>query len=135
MMKLYASNRKERRCVCVIEKQALGVSELVKVLEEIPENGEIRKVVQLTPDRYLNDKEHAAYMKDFIGVMNDVISRVIFIADKHNVDRDNAIRHFAAIFKVMTEISTFERWNAGSPDGAQSLGEQFERALNMEDGR
>lgn len=71
---------------------------------------ENKKIVQLPLDRYLNDEEHAAYMEDFSVVVNGVIDKVIGIADKHNVDRDNAIQHFATIFKAMTEISTFQNW-------------------------
>lgn len=83
----------------------------------IPGNGTVKKmgdkkIVQLPLDRYLNDKEHAAYMEDFSVVVNGVIDEVISIADKHNIDRDNAIQHFATIFKAMTEISTFKNWGS-----------------------
>ena len=71
---------------------------------------ENKKIVHFPVEQYLNDKEHAAYMEDFTQVVNDTINRVIFIADKHNIDRDNAIQHFATIFKIMTEISTFQNW-------------------------
>lgn len=77
---------------------------------------ENKKIVQLPLDRYLNDKEHAAYMEDFTGVVNGVIDKVICIADKHNIDRDNAVQHFATIFKAMTEISTFQNWGEDSSD-------------------
>ena len=69
-----------------------------------------KKIVQLPLDRYLDDEEHAAYMEDFTWVVNGVVEKVISIADKHNIDRDNAIQHFATIFKAMTEITTFQNW-------------------------
>ena len=118
-------NQTGRKKVCVIDKQVLTVSELVEAFEEIPENGEVRKTMQLSPDRYLNGEEHAVYMKDFIGAANDVISRVVFMADKHNADRDNAIRHFASIFKVMTEISTFEGWGKSEEYHCSLCGERY----------
>lgn len=81
----------------------------------IPGDGTVKKmndkkIVQLPLDKYVNDEEYAAYMKDFTPVVNEVIGKLIFIADKHNIDRDNAVQHFATIFKTMTEISTFQNW-------------------------
>lgn len=43
-------NQTGRKKVCVIDKQVLTVSELVEAFEEIPENGEVRKTMQLSPD-------------------------------------------------------------------------------------
>lgn len=63
--------------------------------------------------KFLNEQEHAAYMEDFSGVVTDVIGKVIAIADKHNVDRDNAMQHFSAIFSAMVQISTFEHFEEG----------------------
>lgn len=59
---------------------------------------------------FLNEQEHDAYMEDFSGVVTDVIGKVIAIADKHNVDRDNAMQHFITIFSAMVQISTFEHF-------------------------
>lgn len=56
---------------------------------------------------YLNGKEHEAYMNDFTPLMLETVSKVIALADKHNVDRDNAVEHFAAILKTMQEIATY----------------------------
>lgn len=50
-------------------------------------------------NEYLNEQEHAAYMNDFSEVVNTVIEKVIAIADKHNVDRDNAMQHFRRWFR------------------------------------
>lgn len=69
-----------------------------------------KKIVHLPVEQYLNDKEHAAYMEDFTPVVNDLIDKLVAIADKHNVDRDNAIQHFSVIFGTMAEISTFQGW-------------------------
>lgn len=92
-----------------MKKEILAVSKLVKGLDGVTENGE-KKILRVISGQYLNDEEHTAYMEDFTQVVNDTINRVIFIADKHNIDRDNAIQHFATIFKIMTEISTFQNW-------------------------
>lgn len=78
-----------------------------------------KKVLQFPQEQYLNEEEHAAYMEDFTGVVKDVIQKVIFIADKHNIDRDNAVQHFSTIFKVMSEVSTFQNFGeAESPTDA-----------------
>lgn len=56
---------------------------------------------------YLNHKEHEEYINDISKVVTDLIGKVISTADKHNVDRDNAMRHFAELLSAMVEISTF----------------------------
>ena len=77
-----------------------------------------KKIVHLPVEQYLNDKEHAAYMEDFTPIVNDLIDKLVGIADKHSVDRDNAIKHFSVIFGTMTEISTFQNWGeTESTDG------------------
>ena len=77
-----------------------------------------KKIVHLPVEQYLNDKEHAAYMEDFTPIVNDLIDKLVGIADKHSVDRDNAIKHFSVIFGTMTEISTFQDWEkTETPDG------------------
>lgn len=62
---------------------------------------------------FLNEQEHAAYMDDFSEVVNGVIEKVIAIADKHNVDRGNAMQHFSIIFSAMVQVSTFEHFREG----------------------
>lgn len=62
---------------------------------------------------FLTGKEHDAYMDDFSGVVTDVIGKVLAIADKHNVDRDNAMQHFSTIFSAMIQISTFKHFGEG----------------------
>lgn len=62
---------------------------------------------------FLNEQEHAAYMEDFTEIVNGVIEKVIAVADKHNVDRDNAMQHFSTIFSAMVQISTFEHFGEG----------------------
>lgn len=59
---------------------------------------------------YLSGKEHDDYINDISSVMNDLIGKVIFIADKHNVDRDNAMQHFSQLLSAMVEISTFQNF-------------------------
>lgn len=59
---------------------------------------------------FLNEQENAAYMKEFSKIVNSVIEKVLAIADKHNVDRDDAMKHFSTIFSIMVQISTFEHF-------------------------
>lgn len=84
-----------------------------------------KKIVHLPVEQYLNDKEHAAYMEDFTPVMNDLIDKLVAIADKHNVDRDNAIQHFAAVFNAMTNMATFKDWEAKEQYQCSICGEQY----------
>lgn len=62
---------------------------------------------------YLNDKEHEGYTNDISSVVTDLIGKVIFIADKYNVDRDNAMQHFSQLLSAMVQISTFEHFGEG----------------------
>lgn len=61
---------------------------------------------------FLTAKEHDGYMTDFTDIVSSTIDNIISLADKHNVDRNNAMEHFAKIFSSMVEISTFEKYGA-----------------------
>lgn len=67
---------------------------------------------------YLNDKEHEDYMNDISSVVGELIGKVIFVADKHNVDRNNAIQHFSQLFSATVQISTFEHFGEGGTENA-----------------
>ena len=60
---------------------------------------------------YIFGQEHDAYMEDFSGVVLDAVKKVIGLADKHNVDRDSAMEHFATVLKTIQEVSTFQDWS------------------------
>lgn len=62
---------------------------------------------------FLSEQEHAAYIDDFSEIVSGIIEKVVAIADKHNVDRDNAMQHFSTIFSAMVKISTFEHYGEG----------------------
>ena len=62
---------------------------------------------------FLTGKEHDEYVEDISGVMNDLIAKVVAVADKHNVDRDNAMQHFSQLLSAMVEISTFQNFGKG----------------------
>ena len=51
----------------------------------------------------LNDKEY----KDFNEIVQNTLNSLIDCADKHNIDRDDFIKYFSAIFGTMAEVSTF----------------------------
>lgn len=54
----------------------------------------------------LSEKEYAAWVKEFAEIVAVSVDKVIALADKYNVDRDNAMDYFA----TMTEISTFKNY-------------------------
>lgn len=64
----------------------------------------------MSEKEYLTEQEHDAYMHDFSDIMHTVIKTIIVLADKHNVDRNNALQHFATIFSTMVQCSTFEHF-------------------------
>lgn len=58
----------------------------------------------------LSEKEHAAWVKEFAEIVAVSVDKVIALADKYNVDRDNAMDYFATNVATMTEISTFKNY-------------------------
>ena len=62
---------------------------------------------------FLTGEGHDAYMDDISGVVTGTIEKVLFIADKHNVDRDNAMEHFSQLLGAMVQISTFQHFGEG----------------------
>ena len=66
---------------------------------------------------YLNGEEERLYREDIQALLLSTVSDVVAIADRHNVDRDNAMEHFATVFKTMQEISTFSEFGGRANDG------------------
>ena len=64
--------------------------------------------------KFLNEQEHDHYMNEISNVMGDLIDKVLFIADKHNINRDNAMQHFSTILSLTVQVSTFEYYGKGS---------------------
>lgn len=62
---------------------------------------------------FLTGKEHDDYIQDISGVMCDLIAKVVAVADKHNVDRDNAMQHFSQLLSTTVSISTFQSFGEG----------------------
>lgn len=58
----------------------------------------------------LTEAEHNAVVEDISKIFPMVIQQLVTLADKHNVDRDDLIKHFAALFSNIAEISTFANW-------------------------
>lgn len=50
------------------------------------------------------------YLEDLAEVIRSTIGRMANVADKHNVDRDNVMQHFATVFSAMVKTSTFEEY-------------------------
>lgn len=58
-------------------------------------------------------KDRDAFISDTATITTDLLHKLVKMADKHNVDRDNAVQYFASMFKTMAEISTFENYGKG----------------------
>jgi len=61
----------------------------------------------------LSGKDRDAFISDTAEITTDLIHKLVEMADKHNVDCDNAVQYFASMFKMMVEISTFENYGKG----------------------
>lgn len=61
----------------------------------------------------LSGKDRDAFISDTAEITTDLLHKLVEMADKHNVDRDNAVQYFASMFKMMVEISTFENYGKG----------------------
>lgn len=66
---------------------------------------------------YINGEEERLYREDIQALLLSTVADVLAIADRHNVDRNNAMEHFATVFKTMQEISTFCEFGGRTNDG------------------
>ena len=58
----------------------------------------------------LTEAEYNAVIEDMAKIYPPIIKQLVVLADKHNVDRDDIIKHFAESFSIMAEVSTFKNW-------------------------
>lgn len=63
--------------------------------------------------KYIVGAERDAYIDDLSGLVIATVKGVVDLADRYNLDRDNAMDHFATIFKTIQEISTFQHFGEG----------------------
>lgn len=56
----------------------------------------------------LNDKE----FEDFSDLTNKVITEICLISDKHNIDRDSALKYFADMLTAFEEVATIQNYNS-----------------------
>ena len=62
----------------------------------------------MAENKYLSEQEQTEYLKDILRFVNHVLANLYIIADSHNIDRDNAIEHFATIISNLSDIATFK---------------------------
>lgn len=75
------------------------------------ENGMIDLDVLADDERVeLTGKERKAFDADVAKTIGIVIDTMVKLADKYNVDRDNALRYFAELIAAVSELSTVEHW-------------------------
>lgn len=75
---------------------------------------------------YLTGPELKAYIDELSGLISNTIPALIALADKHNVDRDDTVQHFAEIFGTLAETSTFENYGAQTTN-ADTVVDKIER--------
>ena len=56
----------------------------------------------------LSDKE----IEDFSNLTNKVLAEICRISDAQNIDRDSALKYFADIITVYTEVSTIQNYDS-----------------------
>ncbi len=61
-------------------------------------------------DENLTAEEREAVLDELNAVVSAVLNRLIAIADKRNVVRDDLIRCWGKLFSTMAEISTFKNF-------------------------
>ena len=47
---------------------------------------------------------------DCCEIASDTIDKVVSLADKYDVDKDDLIEHFSNLFSIMAEICTFKEY-------------------------
>lgn len=95
----------------------LPTQELVDYLKAVREEyrktmKKERKIAELPIRKYLSGKEYEEYMGDLKKVIGESVEKVIFIADKHNIDRDDAMQNFSVMLRGVVEFGTFQNWSS-----------------------
>ncbi len=67
-----------------------------------------------TKQEYLDKTEYNAFVNELSEVITRTVRDTVSLADKHNVDRDNAVEHFASVFSAMQQISTFKEFDSAT---------------------
>lgn len=60
---------------------------------------------------YMDAEEFGEYDKDIANVMAALVVKMVTVADKHDVDRDSAIQHFARVFSAAANVCTFAKYS------------------------
>lgn len=88
---------------CYAEYSALDAEEKLDFVMNLPE-----------PQEELRGQEYNVYVDEIAAAMTDVLKKVLPIADKYSVDRDDAMKHFSDLLSAMVSVSTFAHFDLGS---------------------
>lgn len=69
---------------------------------------EKRRTILAEEGKPLTDEE----FEEFRRIFTDTIVTLADFADKHNIDRNDFIRYFAAMFKTTADISSFYQFES-----------------------
>ena len=58
----------------------------------------------------MTGEEREQYMSELSEIVQGLINEVVSLADKYNVDRDNAMAHTSNLISAMVEIGTFQKY-------------------------
>lgn len=56
----------------------------------------------------MSDNFRSIYLEDLAEAIRATLEKMVDVADKHNVDRNKAMQHFATVFSAIVKTSTFE---------------------------
>ena len=56
----------------------------------------------------LQDKE----IEDFQNLTNKVLAEICHISDRHNIDRDSALKYYADMLTAFSEVATIQNYNS-----------------------
>ena len=65
----------------------------------------------------LKGKARERYIEELSDITCDLTGKIVSIADKYCVDRNNAMQHFSEIFSAFVSVTTFEKFE---PEGGDS---------------
>lgn len=67
----------------------------------------------------LTEGEHRNFVNDMQKIVRNLVADMIALADKYNVDRDDAMHYFSQVVSAMVEVATFQHYEGGENNGGR----------------
>lgn len=56
------------------------------------------------------NKDRTPYLKELSEISSETTEKIIAVADKYKINRDETMQRFALIFQILVGSGTFEYW-------------------------